>query len=275
METPAVVTTPQPSPGATPPTSQIPTPVQPQAATPAGQGWYAISGSAYPYNLDDPEKLPESSQIEPLPHTDYVTVSTVKREAFAIELPKMEDFGSKAVVFRVGRGDDARQFLMNSTKLRKASPVLDKWITTTDLNKRIFVSRIWLDDMNPRAFHILALLLHGMAYKLPNTVSDEVLFDLAKACSKFRTEGCVANWVTHCLEPLLDETVEMGSIQWLHVSWVFKYPALFESHIHHIICTAENKLGPGILGLKEQMPADLYAATAGICARPFTFGSLL
>jgi hypothetical protein len=80
-------------------------------------------------------------------------------------------------------------YLVLSAKMSTVSPILEAWVSASDVRgkgKRPLRARLLLNGTDPQAFHIAALLAHGIPTKLPETVSAKVLFELAKFYNEFK-----------------------------------------------------------------------------------------
>ncbi|KAF2659332.1 hypothetical protein K491DRAFT_712851 [Lophiostoma macrostomum CBS 122681] len=197
---------------------------------------------------------PPERPDEALPDIDYGPVfdpSTSFRSDIVI-------ISKGDMIIYVENANGPRQYLVSSTVISKTSPIWQYWIETANIdNKSSLCPRIFIDNTDPQAFHIVALLAHDVNNGLPKIVSSEVLYELAIFCSRFKTKSLVSLWVSGWIEQLYPEAIEAGSLRWLYIAYVFEYQALFESHLHHTICTTRKQAKSDCLLLEAELPPDV------------------
>ncbi|KAF2004903.1 hypothetical protein P154DRAFT_616649 [Amniculicola lignicola CBS 123094] len=101
------------------------------------------------------------------------------------------------------------------------------------------LKRICLPAEDSEAVGIALVILHSRFDMLPSAATFDTLYQLALHCETFGTEDILLPFVRPWMQRHLPRALEVGSIKWLYIAWIFKLPALFKSHLHYFVCTSE------------------------------------
>ncbi|KAF2114364.1 hypothetical protein BDV96DRAFT_647072 [Lophiotrema nucula] len=120
-----------------------------------------------------------------------------------------------------------------------ALPVhLDEEVSAVGMGIAPRFPEVCLPGAIPEAVGIMLSVIHLRMDLLPPAIDFDTIYNLAVLCEKFDMENLLGEQAIPWVHRLLPHALESGSIHWMYVAWVFKFPELFEAHLQHLACTS-------------------------------------